>query len=318
MNRRNFNIAYISDLHLDGNVGQNFLDAAANPQAVQRYLQGLIDRLLRRDGSGNALNDVLDFIIVDGDVAHDLTLTKLFYSLLAPAARPARIIAILGNHELWREVPADQKMADQTATRLNFPPNADLAQIVDIYRRFFAEKDTIFLQNALYAPRAAERIGKEAADLTSQTPPARADLLSADQLLQMSAAELRTYAEPAELLVFGGLGFSGCEPFYNAALGLYQSTITLAEDQQQSALVEALYEHLRLALADLPLLMITHTPPTKWSYQPVYCPNWRYVWGHTHSNEYEYSPRRKVFADNQVGHQAEPQMLKTLQLPRRY
>lgn len=99
----------------------------------------------------------------------------------------------------------------------------------------------------------------------------------------MSEADLKELCDSSSCLIFGGLGFTGNNPWYNARGGVYQSVVSESEDVARTARFRDTYNKLLRCAGDKCVLVLTHTPIQDWS-DDQYSTNWIYINGHTHQN----------------------------------
>ena len=280
-------IGYISDLHLDFLVKQRFPDGATKNQIV-KYIRGLIYKLF--DNSPEIYE--CKYIVICGDVSASFELTKIFYGNLSSLISfGTQLIAILGNHELW-----------------DFPEDLSFRNVVQKYEDFFETLrfPPILLQNDLYV---------ETADADREWISTR-HIYRQEDLLKMTISEISELGEKSRTMIFGGLGFSGCNGECNASSGLYRSRITTEEDIELSLITQTLYLRLETALSNKRMIVATHMPMKDWSHSCSYQPEWFYIWGHTHRNELD--AERHFFADNQVGYHKSEMQIKTFSISNIY
>lgn len=78
--------------------------------------------------------------------------------------------------------------------------------------------------------------------------------------MHLSVQELRDKVKYARFVIFGGLGFSGYNPTYNAKIGLYRETIpSVQEDLAQTQRFETLYQKIEQCFLDREMIIATHT-----------------------------------------------------------
>ena len=142
---------------------------------------------------------------------------------------------------------------------------------------------------------------------------------SGEQILDAdSEYEIRYFASRASLVVFGGMGFSGLAPKFNADLGIYRHAIQSLEDDRRLAKgFELIYNKVAELLSDKKIIVFTHMPYWVWSSsKPV--AEWVYVSGHTHHNEYRNDEGLTLLADNQIGYHRTDLGLKHFIMRKRY
>ena len=91
----------------------------------------------------------------------------------------------------------------------------------------------------------------------------------------------------SQLTIFGGIGFSGYNPNFNASKLIYFDALpTLEEDKKLTNKFNSLYTKLKDCLSNRKIIILTHHPKQDWS-TDNYNSNWIYINGHTHKNVYE-------------------------------
>lgn len=279
-------IYYISDIHLNHRLAQVFPEHATEEEVV-RYIDTMVSEMCSRISSGPR-----DFVLIAGDVSFSFQLAKCFYEILIRRMRLRRqnIVIVLGNHEIWDW---------SNATHI---PLRDLEGVIEEYRKLSEELRITFLHNDLMILNEEQKI-----------------IIHENDILNYSAGELRELCRTSSLIILGGLGFSGLEPYHNATSGLYRQNLQCQEaDVAQSKKFEMLYAKVMNALHDKCLIVMTHTPKKNWTTLP-YNPNWIYVSGHTHQNILEFYDGIRIYADNQIGYNVKvPVWLKKFTLSTQY
>lgn len=274
----NRKVFYISDIHCNTKNKKGFSNFSD-----EKYIEHVVTKMNGNDPFGE------NPLIIVGDVDCQTKNVDYFFSQLR-MRREGIIIFILGNHEVW-------------AWDM---PNPDLNEVVDKYRMICKKHNIIMLQNEI-AFFYDERTGNG-----ELLPLFKYQVISEKELLNISIEELQIKAEKAKMIVFGSLGFSGkCKDLtpqgsiYNADIGLYDDVVpTLLEDIEQSIKCENAYIKVLEALADYTVIIATHCPLENWS-DSKHNPNYIYVSGHTHHNDFNMSSEKTIFADNQVGYSSD-------------
>lgn len=244
------------------------------------------------------------YILINGDTSLDSSVFELFLEeLYNSIGKYKKVIFTIGNHDIWA-------YSDKT-----------YGEIVDIYRSLLEEYGMYLLQNdVLYED--------EDEDLKH----------ICEQELEISdASELRAKTRRAKLLFFGGTGFSGYNPLFNASFGLYRNNSTIGYDRDfeysETRKIEGLYRKICAAFCNKNVIIMTHMPLPDWyadawkkvpkdysktehakseyfinhpndnigiyaSYQPGFV----YVSGHTHRNYCYDDGKIRIYADNQFGY----------------
>lgn len=191
-------IYYISDIHLEE---QGDLKDKSFPQ-IYDWL------LLKCRNLVKCLPGQKGIILIGGDIANDRRLVHAFlyvlHELMIEITTTMPIFYVLGNHELW--CGEDEHIPCQEIFKLYEEDNSSLATL---------------LENALYYRYKglswSHRVLKE------------------EELISMSEADLKELCDSSSCLIFGGLGFTGNNPWYNARGGVYQSVVSESEDVARTA-----------------------------------------------------------------------------------
>ena len=300
-------VYYISDLHLDYKLLKLFPSAATKFE-VLRFLKTVILQLWNSIPNPISFHNI-DTILFGGDVSASFEITKLFYRTFVDmfhykqgSQDKRKIIVVLGNHEILAfDNPASQTTLDT---------------IIQTYKNFFDELGIYFLHNAVFVSLvdSEDLLNFKTEKITSTHAQATVyylenstsyKTLQAEELLKTEPEKLIKFFDRCNLIVLGGLGFSGYNRYYNATKKLYGNALpTLEFDVHETEKFEQIYQKLFSLLKNKPVIVLTHTPKDDWSKQP-YNPNWIYVNGHTHRNELYISEGEKnvtVYADNQIGY----------------
>lgn len=269
-------IYYISDIHIDNKIANKYNEHATEKE-VEHYVKTIVDKML----DSMAVEAVEKFILIAGDVSSSFTISKIFYQKLVEQSKISskKIICVLGNHELWNLDRASDNNVDS---------------IIKLYRNMFDELEITFLQNELLV------IGDDF------------EIITESEIESMTAENLKKKTLASQLTIFGGIGFSGYNPIFNASKKIYFDTITIFdEDKKLTNKFNALYTKLKDNLFNRKMIILTHHPKQDWS-TDNYNPNWIYVNGHTHKNIYEKNNYKQLYADNQIGYFNENVKLKKI------
>lgn len=265
-NRRVF---YVSDIHLTHKIAKKASKYSSDVR-IEQYIDSKVKQLVNSATNRNHS----DYLLIAGDVSFDYRISELFYRALAKHWSPYhyRIVVVLGNHELW-----DYSVSDSSEK---------LESVVTKYRELFSELKIVFLQNELFIERNTFK----------------RERLSYETIMKARPVDLEDLCWDSSLIVLGGIGFSGYNQDFNASHNIYQSTIRSYEEElKQTQMFEKLYEHVDAALWDRTVIVLTHMPKDDWS-KGEYNPNWIYVSGHTHFNDFYCGQEKTYFADNQIGY----------------
>ena len=269
-------IYYISDIHIDNKIAIKFNNHATKKE-IEYYIKKLVDKMV--DSISSEI--VGKFILIAGDVSSSFEISKIFYEKLVERNRISskRIICVLGNHELWNLDRASKNNVDS---------------IVKLYRDMFAELDITFLQNELLV------VGDDY------------EIITESEIETMTSDELKKKTLESQLTIFGGIGFSGYNPDFNASKLIYFDAVpTLEEDKKLTNKFNSLYIKLKDCLSNRKIIILTHHPKQDWS-TDNYNSNWIYINGHTHKNVYEKNSDKQLYADNQIGYFNEDVKLKKI------
>ena len=273
---RRISIYYISDIHIDNKIARKFKDHATEKE-IEYYVKTIVDKMI--DSMPSEV--VGEFILIAGDVSSSFKISKIFYQKLVERNRISskKIICVLGNHELWNLDRASDNNVDS---------------IVKLYKKMFDELEITFLQNELLV------IGDDF------------EIITESEIESMTEDELKKRTLESQLTIFGGIGFSGYNPDFNASKLIYFDALpTLEEDKKLTNKFNSLYTKLKDCLSNRKIIILTHHPKQDWS-TDNYNSNWIYINGHTHKNVYEKNSDKQLYADNQVGYFNEDVRLKRI------
>ena len=242
-------------------------------------------------------------VLINGDTSLDYSIFELFVSELAKFHRT--VIFTIGNHDIWS------------------CPNETIDQLSERYRVLFKARNMYLLQNDILFFNDFEQ------------PP---EHISEQEINDLTEDELKNRIRTARLIIFGGTGFSGYNPSFNAATGLYRynNTIGYSRDIEikETQRFERLYKKIATAFHGKNTVIMTHMPLPDWCGQTEKCrgvwdcpkdqcerneyktnyrgdsigtysayqPGFIYVSGHTHRNFYYDDGSIRIYADNQFGY----------------
>lgn len=277
-------IFYISDIHLEHKADKGFAE-----MPYEEYINHVVRRMIGDDPFGN------DPLIIVGDVASSFAHFDFFLKQLRSSRDSKPIILVLGNHDLWA-FDSDSRECDN---------------IIMEYRNICRKHDVIMLQNDIIFFYDCRTMNGEILQYYKHV------LLSEDEILALSNAELQQYASKSQLIIWGSIGFSGKNKtvtsdgrLYNADYGLYHNVVSsLEEDIKRSQQCENVYLKICEALNTKEVVIATHCPMSDWT-TSEHISRFRYVSGHTHRNMFENNDLRHIFADNQIGYKKDNYLLK--------
>lgn len=273
---RRISIYYISDIHIDNKIASKFKNHATEKE-IEYYVKTIVDKMI--DSMPSEV--VGKFILIAGDVSSSFKISKIFYQKLVERNRISskKIICVLGNHELWN---------------LDRSSDNNVDSIVKLYKKMFDELEITFLQNELLV------IGDDF------------EIITESEIESMTEDALKKRTLESQLTIFGGIGFSGYNPNFNASKLIYFDALpTLEEDKKLTNKFNSLYTKLKDCLSNRKIIILTHHPKQDWS-TDNYNSNWIYINGHTHKNVYEKNSDKQLYADNQVGYFNEDVRLKRI------
>ena len=219
--------------------------------------------------------------LIGGDVSSDFVFYKLFFDKLTSKTNNIFFVT-LGNHELW---PFNNK---------------PLSKIVKIYDEYLSSKGIFLLHNNLYY-FCEDGIFE----------------LTFEMLSKISDEELKELTKNASLVIFGGMGFAGCNENFNAKQGIYLNVVSRKEEKIQTTIFFKLYMKVCRVLNYKNVIVLTHMPPKDWDYD--YYDKGKslgfiFVNGHDHNNYYYDDSAVRIYSDNQIGYHRKNVSLKYLSI----
>lgn len=243
--KEEINIYYVTDLHLEHHIDLNGIASDKAYELIDEFVKKIL-----------ATASAPGIILIGGDISSYTYLNIMFYNSLRNNWE-GPIISVLGNHDLWS---------------LDGPNSFGLHTDEELRILRSNTHDITFLENGLYIELSKNVYGyRHELDITE------------DNILNADEKELTEYCHKANVIILGGLGFSGCNEEFNALNGIYSQSISREEDIENSKRFEAVYDRLLCCANDVPVIVLTHTPMRDWSKQQ-YNGNWIYISGHTHKN----------------------------------
>lgn len=271
-------VAYISDLHLI----HKLLNLKCRNDADILFVLNDVANNIKKASS--------DVTLIGGDVSSDYLLYQQLVELLTEKkhaySRAERNIKVfvLGNHELWEF------------------PKEDLNCIVEKYRAIITNAGMYLLHNSIIYKTTDGKIHE----------------ISQGELKTISVDDLREKLSIAQLIIFGGTGFSGCNNDFNANNGIYRKTITRKQEIQESKIFNGLYEKVCAACYDKNVIIFTHMPKIDWSGNNDTIDNFVYVSGHTHRNYFYDDGITRIYSDNQIGYSKRIHSLKKFYIDKQF
>ena len=237
-------------------------------------------------------NEAEDLLLIDGDVASDIRIFKLFVKLLSKKLRwNTQVVFTLGNHELW-----------------SFP-DFQINQIVSKYRAILEKYGMYLLHNDLLYKEDCSLFAAQKTGI---------HLIKYHDLCKMDESQITDCLRSARYVILGGLGFSGYNTEFNADNGIYRMTMDRATEIKESKIFETLYNRLCPILVNKNAIILTHTPKKDWCREANPDKNYVYVSGHTHRNLFHDDGEYRVYSDNQVGYHMKSLHLKSFLIDNDY
>ncbi|MBR6046112.1 MAG: DUF4116 domain-containing protein [Ruminococcus sp.] len=265
---------YVTDIHIEHQLKNHAEDGDLTGAKIDSFISYKITEMLE------GVTDKYSTLLIGGDVAGSIPITNLFYMRLSEQWE-GRIIAVMGNHELWNGHPDPKK------DRYVSPPIDVIVKKYD--QEVFEPNNITLLQNSLYISCKELNVKH---------------LLSEDEILSCPDDVLEAILAHSSLIILGGIGFSGLNPFRNATIGLYRAAITTLEaDFAETKRFADVYDKVERCARDQRVIVLTHTQVEDWTNKRCN-PNWIYINGHTHRNcLIRDSDGTTVLSDNQIGYE---------------
>lgn len=265
-------IYYVSDIHIDHNIAARFSEGVSKAYA-NAFVHQIIVRMIGDNPIGKR-----DYLFIGGDVADRFPAVEMFYENLVKVSNGATVVAILGNHELWDFGPHDKYMSES------------IDETISKYRTLFERLGIKYLENDMLVVG-----GKQSGKIYREK-----DLRNIDE------KELIRVSEQSQLLIYGGVGFTGLNDRFNAESGLYREAMSSRkEDIERSQRFCELHDMFQDLIPDSKFVVFSHTKTGDWTNRAPN-PNWIYVRGHDHRNFYRCDEFAVIYADNQTGYKREP------------
>lgn len=218
-------------------------------------------------------------LLIGGDVSDNYGLFRLFIKELRASLsrhyRKTEVYFVLGNHELWDFY------------------GLTLPEIYDKYETLIEKYGMKLLKNgAVLIKRDGGR-----------------DYLTEEELLNGDANTLERKADEARIILYGGIGFAGCNNRQNADTGIYGPVIDRKTEIEESKKTETIHRRLVELFGNRSVAICTHMPMECWS-KDEHHKGFIYVSGHTHRNIFYDDGEIRIYADNQSGYRYKPIHLK--------
>ena len=265
-------IGYISDIHLEHRLKN---EKIITENDLNYHLFKIANKIV-----ADCHEFDIEYLIITGDVTYKIDLFEKFIEFLYIANKRRRpnysflkrrnirhqFIFTLGNHELWQF------------------SNLAINQIIDGYRNILEKYNMYLLHNEiLYLKNGVLKY------LSSE------EILS-DNFIYLCKNDLNL----CNMVLFGGIGFSGLNEDFNANNRIYRDTITRNQEIEESSKFNELYRRIATYLKK-EVIIASHMPLKDWSNE-TYNENLIYVSGHTHRNVFMDDGKVRIYSDNQVGY----------------
>lgn len=221
-----------------------------------------------------------ELTLIGGDIASNLNLYKDFINEISD--HYGDYFITLGNHELWVE------------------KNKSYDEIVNIYRDILNKKNIHFVHNNLFI------INSKITEITEE------------ELVPMPVEELRKRTRDAKIVIFGGVGFAGCNDQFNALNDIYRCCVERKKEIEFSNNFSELYLKIGKALFDKNVIILTHMPLSDWCKNNTIFDKFIYVSGHNHKNNFYDDGNKRIYSDNQIGYSAKEAHLKKISMNKCY
>lgn len=278
-------IAYISDIHLHERcLEKQFFTPDEKAAFFHDVVMSIFAKSLTigiRSPAAYFDRQPIPVLLIGGDITSDFDEYVLFLDILSQYIQdhwlPIHVLICLGNHELRAF------------------HGISLDEVISAYASVISEHGFFFLHNALFVVSYSGQYG-----VAKREP----QIFDQQTLLQLEASQLQNLLQKSVVAIFGGLGFTGCNPEMNAANNVYGSVVDEERDQQESAVFRQLHDLVISQAAYLPkgkLFILSHTPIHSWT-SVAPSPLATYIHGHNHKNTHFTIQGAEIYADAQCGY----------------
>lgn len=258
-------VYYVSDIHLIHKIKKS---GAKTKGDIICVIQRIIDSLLR---DIDALWKC-KVLLIGGDVSSEFDIFEQFVRMLRKTidelSYDVIVIFVLGNHEFWNQ---EGKSVDD---------------IVKMYRHFLNKYGMYLLHDEILFMENYNTVS----------------VINKEDILSLDVKQIRDRTRKARLILFGGIGFAGCNEKFNASKGIYLQTINREQEIRLSESFSYLYSRVEAALGNRSIIVFTHMNINEWKHETVLHDRWIYVSGHSHINAYYDDGITRLYADNQIGY----------------
>lgn len=206
-------------------------------------------------------------LCIAGDTASNFQVFSLFAAYLKQCLPSGvSVVFTLGNHELW-----------------GFP-NMPVDRVVFLYRKLLSKYGMYLLHNDILYRTDKDGMGH----------------ISWMDLLKSGLDDIKSQVSGTRYVLFGGIGFSGCNESFHADNGIYQESMSRDIEIQESRKIDLIYNRVARVLDGKNVIVVTHMPKEDWHIGSDY-PH-TFIHGHTHRSFRSTDGDHKVFADAQAGY----------------
>ena len=257
-------IGYISDLHLEHRfLANRVINVNDGIFYIRDFNQRMHNEIDKIEES--RLGEHKKILLFAGDITNNLILYELFFKEFDVTGLNAFVT--LGNHELW---PFEGET---------------IKEISSGYRNLLKPYGIKLVQNNLFY---ITRLGTYE--------------ISSEELANISDDELIVKTREAELIIFGGIGFSGKNKEFNADNFVYRNAINREEEIKETSIFNSLFLKVKRCLKGKNVIILTHMPIKDWIDDAHDLAGFTYVNGHNHRNFFDRD--KHIYADNQIGYKA--------------
>lgn len=290
-------VYYISDIHLEHQVRLH-----ENPSWEYLYTETdrMVSNMVRTALRGRGESSVL---LIGGDVACSPAIASVFYDRLY-AYWPGIVLSVLGNRELWN------------GAHVGCGPDIPLNDLVRQYRTLVEPAENLSgstREDALFLSTRHTLLNNGIFFCYDNNWTEGLRYMDMATAMSASREDMTALFRHCRFVVLGGTGFSGNMPKTVSRPELYRAAVpNELEDIRLSRKFFFLHERLRECAGNIPVIVLTHTPPSLWGPEHLH-ERWIYVCGHGHLNQVQqYSEGGICFQDNQVGYEPRPWVLKSI------
>lgn len=262
---------YISDLHINHKLLRKNIDPF-NSKKIDEYFEKIVLSLKK---TIPLTYSYYKNIFIIGDVSFNYEVFQRFFRQYSRHIA-TKTFFVLGNHELW-DFNLCQKYKDFDA-------------MVNEFRSFLNSVDITLLENELYVPSLYYHKDE------------LKHIYSYEEILALDKETISKMFDANSYLILGGMGFAGLNKDFNSLNGIYRNApIDRKFEIKRSRQLSEIHKKIKEVASNKRVLVVSHMPPNDWCSDTL-CPNWYYMYGHTHKNSYLESDELTYYADNQIGY----------------